>query len=292
MNNMTAKVSCFARAYHYKNNIIHIFEDNAAECILAEDYEQISIHMTAGLQFFFPGFKGTKEEGLRLIVEKQLAPSVLGRSVYCERKLADEKTHGCKQYLIFASGYDTFALRNTDDSLAVYELELPEILSDKQERIEKANLKNRAIYVPCDLADSSWKDKLMKVGYCREQKAFGSLLGISYYLTKEDFENLLMNISEIMTEGCVICFDYPAEHESKETATNQMLAAGAGEQMKALYSRQEIMSILQKGGFEIIEHLNHDEMTKMYFEEYNNSSPKHMMQAPVGVNYVAAVKKM
>lgn len=31
MDNMTAKVSCFARAYHYKNNSIHIFSDNIAE---------------------------------------------------------------------------------------------------------------------------------------------------------------------------------------------------------------------------------------------------------------------
>ncbi len=28
MDNMTAKVSCFARAYHHKNNNIHIFDDS------------------------------------------------------------------------------------------------------------------------------------------------------------------------------------------------------------------------------------------------------------------------
>ena len=33
MDNMTAKVSCFARAYHYKNNSIHIFSDNIAEAL-------------------------------------------------------------------------------------------------------------------------------------------------------------------------------------------------------------------------------------------------------------------
>lgn len=39
MDNMTAKVSCFARAYHYKNNRIRIFEDSAAEMLLGSDYE-------------------------------------------------------------------------------------------------------------------------------------------------------------------------------------------------------------------------------------------------------------
>ena len=42
MDHMTAKVSCFARAYHHKNNETHIFDDSIAEMLLGEDYEQIS----------------------------------------------------------------------------------------------------------------------------------------------------------------------------------------------------------------------------------------------------------
>ena len=34
MDNMTAKVSCFSRAYHHKNNGTHIFDDNVAEILL------------------------------------------------------------------------------------------------------------------------------------------------------------------------------------------------------------------------------------------------------------------
>lgn len=81
MDHMTAKVSCFARAYHHKHNETHIFDDNAAERLLGEDYAQIAKNMTEGLPFFFPNFEGTKEEGLRLIVDKQLSPSVLVSSV-------------------------------------------------------------------------------------------------------------------------------------------------------------------------------------------------------------------
>nr|WP_308649781.1 hypothetical protein [uncultured Agathobacter sp.] len=53
-----------------------------------------------------------------------------------------------------------------------------------------------------------WKNKLLFHGYDKEQKAFGSLLGISYYFKKVDFEQLVMNMSEIMSEGSAICFDY------------------------------------------------------------------------------------
>ena len=64
MDNMTAKVSCFARAYHYNNNSIRIFTDDIAEKLLGEDYNQIAKSMSDGIDFFCPGFEGTREEGL------------------------------------------------------------------------------------------------------------------------------------------------------------------------------------------------------------------------------------
>jgi O-methyltransferase involved in polyketide biosynthesis len=70
-------------------------------------------------------------------------------------------------------------------------------------------------------------------GYDKDKMAFGSLLGISYYLKKVDFEQLIMIISEIMSEGSAICFDYPSVDESAETRKTQMLAYEAGEQMNA-----------------------------------------------------------
>ena len=98
MDNTTAKVSCFARAYHFENNKTHIFADSMAARLLGDDFDLIAGSMMQGISFFLPEFEGTKEEGLRLIVDKQLSPSVLGRSAYCERKLLDEITNGCDQY--------------------------------------------------------------------------------------------------------------------------------------------------------------------------------------------------
>lgn len=291
MDNMTAKVSCFARAYHYKNNSIRIFTDDIAEKLLGEDYNQIAKSMSDGIDFFCPGFKGTREKGLRLILDRQLSPSVLGRSVFCESKLAYAIANSCKQYLVFAAGYDTYALRNIDSATKVYELDYPELLKDKAERIKKANLKASAVNVPCDLADLEWKNELLTVGYEKDKKAFGSLLGISYYLKKVDFEQLIMIISEIMSEGSAICFDYPSVNESAETRKTQMLASEAGEQMKALYSYKEIDMILDKYGFIIEEHLDKNDMTCRYFREYNQANPMHQMNASVGVGYVYAVKR-
>lgn len=291
MEHITAKVSCFARAYHHRNNRTHIFDDTDAKKLLGADYDKIANSMAEGLDFFFPEFKGTKEEGLRKIVDKQLSPSVLARSAFCESKLVDEIADGCKQYVIFASGYDTFSLRNTNTSLKIYELDYPELLKDKLEHIRQAQLVSDAVYISCNLAKDNWEEKLFHVGYMKNQKAFGSLLGISYYLSKAEFEKLLADICDIMTKGSAICFDYPSADESVETKTNQMLALGAGEKMKAVYTRKDIMLLLQKCGLRLKEYFNSKEMTETYFSKYNNANPKYQMQAPDGVCYVYAIKE-
>ncbi len=291
MDNMTAKVSCFARAYHYRNNAAHIFADPCAGALLGADYERIAQSMTRGAGYFIPGFSGSAEEGLRLIVDRQLSPSVLGRSAFCERSLANERRLSCRQYLIFASGYDTFAIRNRDESLTVYELDLPQMLADKHARVEMAGLASRAVYIPCDLSETEWPDRLADRGFMLGSKSFASLLGISYYLNKTAFRVLLKTLGGIMPEGSAVCFDYPSQDCGREAQTNRFLAQAAGEPMKAQYTRRELELILQECGFLIYEHLDHKEMTGQYFSAYNNRCPAHRMEAPEGVCYALAVRK-
>ena len=65
-DNMTALVSTFARAYHYRNNSTWVFADPFAEKILTdEEYTAISKNMSQGISYFAPEFHGTQEEALR-----------------------------------------------------------------------------------------------------------------------------------------------------------------------------------------------------------------------------------
>lgn len=290
MDHMTARVSCFARAYHYKNNQTAIFSDTAAEALLGADYDEVARNMADGVRFFLPEFEGTREEGLRLIVDRQLSPSVLARSAYCESRLSDAIKNGCRQYLVFASGYDTFSIRNTAADVSVYELDIPEMIADKTARMKRAGLRSDARYVPCDLSKDTWAEALTAAGYHTEQSSFSSLLGISYYLTTAEFEKLLTRMHEVLADASVVCFDYPSVEESDETKRNQVLASGAGEQMKAVYSYADLQALLKKSGFEPVELVNHAEITKRFFEAYNRKNPAHPMQAPSGVGYVTAMK--
>ena len=138
MDNMTALVSAFARAYHYRNND---------------------------------------------------TPSVLARCVFCERAIDNAVKIGCEQVVLYACGYDTFSLRNQRKGLKIYELDKPEMICDKQCRIKQVGLQpsGQIEYISCDLSLSSWREELINRGFDSGKPSFGSLLGISYYLSKEEW---------------------------------------------------------------------------------------------------------
>ena len=288
MDSMTALVSCFARAYHYRNSDTPVFADPMAEQMLtAEEYDAISRSMAQGIQYFAPGFQGTQEEALQLIVDRQLAPSVLARGAFCERAVQNAaQLSDCQQVVIYACGYDTFSLRTDDHALKVYELDLPEMVADRRKRIARAGLEPACHVeaVGCDLSQPSWKEKLMQAGFDAKKASFGSLLGISYYLSKQDFRNLIAAIASIFCEGSAICFDYPVSEAGAESQRNRELAAAAGEMMKAKYSYGEMGALLSKAGFQIHEHMDAGEASKAFFRESG-------MTAPAGVGYCLAVRR-
>ena len=131
----------------------------------------------------------------------------------------------------------------------------------------------------------------MAAGYRTEQKAFGSLLGLSYYLSRDAFRELLGRAGGLMAPGSAICFDYPLRRGSRVTGINEALAAGAGEAMQAAYTEQEIQQLLAECGFLVYEHLDAAQMTEQYFAAYNRSSSEHPMEAPDGVCCVLAVRR-
>ena len=294
MDNMTAIVSAFGRAYHYRNAREPVFADPLAEKLLSEEeYAAISKHMSEGISYFAPGFQGTPEEALRLIVNRQLAPSVLARSAFCERAIDSAVRIGCRQIVLYASGYDTFALRTRDRRLRVFELDRPEMISDKRRRIALCGAEPacQVAYAGCDLSCATWKDALTGAGFDVSRPSFGSLLGISYYLSKNDFSRLIAAISSIACEGSSICFDYPQSVGGAECQRNRELAAATGEPMRAAYGYAELEVLLAEAGFLIYEHMNSVEATEALFGAYNRCQPGQPMAAPEGVGYCLAVRK-
>ena len=287
--NMTALVSAFARLYHIKNSNIKIYNDMYAEKIITEDeYYEISINMKNGISFFNPNYKGT--DPLKLIVNNNLAPSVLARSIFSEYHLFNEINLGLKQYILLASGYDTSAFK-VNNKLKIFELDKKEMIEDKLNRINNAKLDITNItYIKTDF-NNDWISDLTINNYNLNEKTFCSMLGISYYLDKETFKNTIKQLSNIIPKGSTILFDYPNTFETKKEKLNQQLAKGANEEMKSVYSYKDIENIAEDSNMLIYEHLNHNDIDNTYFYDYNTLNPNDKIIAPIGISYVMLVKQ-
>lgn len=299
---MTAKISAFARGYHSEKNTVKIFDDYLANRILSdEEREQISFHMSEGIKFFNNEFEGTNKEALKWIVDNQLSPSPLCRASWAEGSLKTAVKIGTKQYIIIGAGFDTFAYRQPDwaKNIQIFELDHPLMSADKINRVEKIfeTIPNNLTFVPIDLTTDVFSEKLGSYSnYDKNKKSFISLLGVSYYLKKNTFENLIKSISDSIPEGSTIVFDYPDENSYTEYASERakkqfLLAKDADEEMYTSYSYADLEKILSGFGLLIYEHLEPEEITKRFIDEYNKANPSSTITAFDNVNYCLAVKK-
>ncbi len=304
MNNksMTALVSAFSRAYHFKNNTVRIFNDSIASSLISdEEYNMISHNMSKGINFFKPDFSGSQEQALRYVVDNYLSPSPLGRAAFCEDLFNSYISYKDIQYLIFAAGYDTSAYKQLKNSnnIQFFEIDHPLTALDKKQRLEKSNIKipNNTHYIEADFTQNNWFLSLTTNNFFDKSKiSFCSLLGLSYYLSVDSFKNMLSSINSIISKKSLIIFDYPdensyTEHAGERAKKQSMLAKGADESMLASYSFKDMTNILSECGFSIYKHLTPTEITDKYFSEYNKHNPLHPMSAFDNVNYCAAIKE-
>lgn len=280
MYSMTAKVSLFARAYHTETDGGSRFSDeNAIRLPGTDAYNEVASSMISGREFFFPGFDGTDEEVLSAIVNRQLAPSVIARSAFNDGCMARTAPH---QYIIFGAGYDTYSYSDRHRVDKIFEVDLPQVILDKTAREKEAGLEtmgNRS-FVPADLSEkASFVSGLYDAGFDRSEDVYCSMLGLSYYMTKETFRNLLTDISRLSDGACRVCFDYPARGGSLETDRNRELAGACGEDMKSEYACSEMEKILRECGFEVTGHLDSGMINERIFGSTG------LMRVPEGAAY-------
>lgn len=299
---MTALMSAFSRAYHTEQNTVKIFDDNIAKKLLTkEEYTQISHSMAEGVGFFNPSFIGSQEAALRWIVDNQLSPTTLGRAAFAEQSLKTAVRLGTKQYLIFGAGYDTFAYRQPDwaKPLGIFEVDHPATATDKQLRLVAAEIPipENVHYIAADFTAKEWWLALTEnSAFHLNQISFCSILGLSYYLSKQSFDLLISTLGSMLPIGSTVVFDYPDENTYTEQAGERakkqaMLAGAAKEEMLASYSYSEIESMLAEHGFLIYEHITPAQMTEQYFANYNTANLQHPITGFDNVNYCLAVKR-
>ena len=180
---------------------------------------------------------------------------------------------GTTQYVILGAGMDTFAFRHSDvvERLSVFEADHPLTQEEKLRRISRVGweIPETLHFVQVDFTKDNLADRLLKSGYKKEEKTFFSWLGVSYYLTKGQIENMLKAIHTFASEGSTLLFDYAAEDlftsPVKRVQNMIAMAAAGGEPMKTCFSYLELERMLEKYRFLIYEHLGTKEIQDRFF---------------------------
>ncbi|RXT06977.1 class I SAM-dependent methyltransferase [Ammoniphilus sp. CFH 90114] len=299
-SSLTSLISAFARAYHSKYDTPKIFDDFIAQdLLLQEEFSNISQYMIQGFSFFNQDrtekFRDDPDEKLKWIIQVQLSPTPLARAAYCEKVLLNEMSLGLKQYVILGAGLDTFAFRHPEwkGSLEIFEVDQPATQEFKKSRLAQANLDipSHLHFVPMDFTETFSYQNLSNEGF-ENKKTFFNLLGVSYYLTKEENARLIQDLFADMPSGSSIVFDYADENlfieKGKSNRVENMLkmASKGGEPIKSCFTYWEMEKMLEKSGLLIYEHLSPNEINERFFQHRTDD-----LTAFETIHYVHAVKK-
>jgi methyltransferase (TIGR00027 family) len=297
---ITALVSAFSRAYHSRYDYPKVFDDSvASKLITAEEFNQIKKNMIQGISFFNKDvadqFANQPDELLKWITQVQLSPTPLARAAFCEQILFHEIDLGTTQYVILGAGLDTFCFRHPEvgNSLQVFEVDHPVTQAFKKKRLAEAHLTipDHLHFVTMDFTRDVPNQKLVDQGF-ENKRTFFSLLGVSYYLSREEIAQLIKNLFDLVPSGSSIVFDYADETlfetkgRSNRVENMVKMAAGSGEPMKSCFSFTKLERLLENASLLVYEHLSPDEINKRYYNERQD-----YLSAFETIHYVHAVKR-
>lgn len=300
-SSLTSLISAFGRAHHSMYDTPKIFDDFVAKDLITDkEYSDIRENMIKGIQFFNKEiarkFQEHPDEILKWITQVQLSPTPLARAAYCENVLLHELLLGVKQYVILGSGLDTFCFRHPElkEILEIFEVDYPATQDFKKERLADANyqIPENLHFVPLDFTKEFTIQTLVEEGFILNKKTFFSLLGVSYYLTKEENANLFQKLFTKLPSGSSIVFDYADNKLFEEKGMSnrvqnmvQMASAG-GEPMKSCFSYYEMEKMLENSGLLIYEHLSPSAINDRFFHNRID-----YLSAFETIHYIHAVKK-
>lgn len=293
---ITAKLCSFARAYHSNYGKEKIFDDYLAYDMMGkEEYEEIGqlIENDFDTSHCDPHYCFCSTR-ICPKLNRYISPIPLSRIAFAEQELSRfAKENGKCQYVICGAGMDTFAFRNENYDIQIFELDHPDTQRYKLERIRKLewNIPENVRYVPIDFSKDDMTQILKKSGFDPSVPAFFAILGVTYYLTLPVFEQTIEKISRISVSGNKVVFDFPDETTFKEDSAERVrrlseITAKLGEPMQHGFSLSEIDTALNRHGFLIDTHETPKTIQQHFFEGRADSQ-----KAFENIHFILAIKK-
>jgi len=200
---------------------------------------------------------------------------VVARSRYAEDHLYQAVLKNVRQYVVLGAGLDTFAYRNplSAEQLRVYEVDHPATQQWKRRLLASANIRvpRTLAFASVDFERQTLEEGLAAAGFCSEQPAFFSWLGVTPYLTLKAFRSTLRFIAS-RPPGTGVTFEYAMPRESltfQGRLALDLIAARvekAGEPFRLFFTPEQMRDELDDAGFSTVEGLSCREINVRYFQ--------------------------
>ena len=196
------------------------------------------------------------------------------RSRLAEDLLAGYVARGLAQYVVLGAGLDTFAHRNTNAALRVFEVDHPATQALKRERLADAGLATPSTltFVPVDFARDPLGDALEAAGLDPARPAFFSWLGVVPYLELPAIRATFATVALATRAGGALVFDYGIKasrlplHQRLVVQAFAARVAAAGEPWLSAFVPEEIEAELRAAGFESVEDWSPERLRARYLE--------------------------
>jgi methyltransferase (TIGR00027 family) len=201
---------------------------------------------------------------------------MIARTAFFDRLFVDALNNKTPQIVLFGAGYDSrpYRFANSNQGTRIFELDARPTQDRKKKCIRKAriDIPRHVTFVPINFNQESLKDILEKAGYDNNQKTLFIWEGVSYYLEKKSVDTTLEFVSRSSHHESALAFDYTIsiseenidDHYGVKEFTQTMKEHHANEELMFSLDEGEIESFLEQRGLNIVDHLNNEEIERMF----------------------------
>jgi len=209
---------------------------------------------------------------------------VRARTAFFDNIFVEALNKKIPQIVVLGAGYDTrayrFALLN--DSTKIFELDITPTQNRKRQCLQKAKIDftKHTTLVPIDFNKQSLKTALEKADYDNNEKTLFIWEGVNYYLDPGAVDVTLEFVKNTVNHESFIALDY-AISISEENINDYYGARKfiefwkkrrSGEPFKFTIDEGAIESFLEQRGLKIVNHLDNEQIEKMFLHTEHESS--------------------
>ena len=164
-----------------------------------------------------------------------------------------------RQVVVLGAGLDTFAYRNRDPALRVFEVDHPATQAWKRRRLAEAGIPvpDTVVFCPVDFAEQTVREGLAAAGFDPSAPAFFLLLGVAPYLATDALLATARFVAALPAPAELV-FDYNQPphalppHRRPAYAAQAEAMARMGEPWRSLFTPGEIAAHLAGAGFDAV----------------------------------------